>query len=201
MARNSNGDTKARIFPKYVTFFFFSRSMFSSDFLSSKQQPNTQWERVKQKATIRKWSVVAEVGVKTHTAMCQTHTCDLARLTWHEAPAEKERKSWQSNKAPYSMCFIQQVNEEAQGWDLGLLCLSQWRWSGFFSCGGELGGSAGTHTDLRVPPYSILGKRGSSQLILLPVVKQIIVLKQLCQTIASLMALFKCSRDRNHNIF
>jgi len=81
------------------------------------------------------------------------------------------------------------------------LPLSMKRVCFFFSCGGELGGSAGAHADTRVPLYSVSGKRGSSQLILLPVVKQIIVLKQLGQTIASLMAQLKCSRDRNHNIF
>lgn len=46
-----------------------------------------------------------------------------------------------------------------------------------------------------------LRETGNRQLILLPVVKQIIVLKQLGQTIPSLMAQLQCGRDRNHNIF
>lgn len=65
----------------------------------------------------------------------------------------------------------------------------------------ELGGSAEAHADMPVPLYKVLEKGGSSQLILLPVVKQLIVLKQLGQTIASLMAQLKHGRDRNHNIF
>ena len=71
----------------------------------------------------------------------------------------------------------------------------------FFSHAGEPGRSAGARTDTHVPLCSVLGKGGSSQVILLPVVKQIIVLKQLGQTIASLMAQLKCSRDRNDNNF
>lgn len=146
-----------------------------------------------------------EVGVKTHTAMCQTHICDLARLVWHKAPAEEGKKttikSRQTDQAPCSTHFIWHFSKEAERWDFGLLCPSRGRESGFFAHGGVLGGSAGAHADTCVPLYGVSGTAGRSQLILLPVVKQIIVLKQLGQTIASLMAQLKHGRDRNHNIF
>lgn len=94
MARNSNGNRRKK-FPIMGHFSPLPHPPTRSTFLqiSSAQsnQPNSHQERVEQKATTRNWSVVAEVGVKTHTATRQTHICDLARLVWHKAPTEEGR--------------------------------------------------------------------------------------------------------------
>lgn len=148
-----------------------------------------------QEAIPRSCCVVAEVGVKTHTSTCQTHILLLPDLCDTKLPQRrgKKKKSRQTHQDPYSMCFV-------RGGISGSFASLREEGLDFFPWP-ELGGSTEAHTDTPVLLYKILEKGGSSQLILLPVVKQLIVLKQLGQTIASLMAQLKHGRDRNHNIF
>ena len=129
-------ETEGRVFPKWST-NFFSKSMFSLYF-SSKHQHNSHQERTEQKSTIRNWNVVVEVGVKTHTATCQTHICDLARLMWHNAPAEEEKNQNRQTKLPAACASfsisIRRLRDEISGFfaslnEEGLFFFFMWRWA------------------------------------------------------------------------
>lgn len=126
--------------------------------------------------------------------MSNSHS-DLARLVWHKTPTEEgEEKNQDRHTRILTSCASSEVGISGSFASLNEKGLDFFPWP-------ELGGSTEAHTDTPVPLYEVLEKGGSSQLILLPVVKQLIVLKQLGQTIASLMAQLKHGRDRNHNIF
>lgn len=147
-----------------------------------------------QEAIPRSCCVVAEVGVKIHTATCQTHILILPDLCGTKLPQRRGKKKIKTD-TPGSLHHVLRQRLVFQA-PLPLSMKRVWIFSHGLSWEG-----AEAHTDTPVPLYEVLEKGGSSQLILLPVVKQLIVLKQLGQTIASLMAQLKHGRDRNHNIF
>lgn len=106
--------------------------------------------------------MVVEVGVNTHMATCQTHICDLARLVRHKDPTEEEGTKIQTEQASCSTHFIQ-LYKKAPG-----------EIRGFFASLSEEGQDVFTWGEVEestVSLYSISGKRHSSQLILVSVVK------------------------------
>lgn len=115
--------------------------------------------------------------------MANSHS-DLARLMYHKTLTEEggKKKKTKTDTSGSSQCVLH------QGWYFRLVCLSQWRKSGFFHMGWVGRECWGTHRHIW-PFYRVLEKGSSSQLILLPVVKQLIALKQLGQTIASSVSL------------
>lgn len=108
--------------------------------------------------------MVAEVGVKTHTATQKTHTLILPDLCGTKLPQRRWGKKNQDRHtrllkecASSGVIFRAPLPLNEEGLD-------------FFTWA-ELRGSAEAHADMPVPLYKVLEKGGSSQLILLLVVK------------------------------